>query len=224
MGFLDIFKKKENNVQKPNIRLQMEQKPFDIKLRATNDGRLQVDFYDRESEFKNFYDTTRLIVSGIPLNIGGKDVYNCMVSWYGESDCQMMIDKATKEMSSLRAIDYREVLAEIDLDLLQTDTKYCEKLMKGLLNKSRVESYLENGLQEMPQRPCGQYIGGLRQTEDGYKKIFDAYIGRKSHNSSQMVEKRRERRKQIEDIKRRQIDDKKAQIRKLQAELDDMHR
>ena len=223
MGLLDIFKRKENNIPKVNYEPRVEQQPSNVNLKPTKDGRLQVDFYDSEAEFRKFYDTTRLIVKGIPLNIEGQEVYECEVSWYGQNDCQMF-HKETGEFSSLRAINYREVLAQIDLDLLQNDPNYCQILMKGLLDKDRVEKYLENGLQETPQTPCGKYIGGIQQTEYGYIKIFSQLVGQASHNSRSMVNKRQERRKQIEDLKRREIDNKKAQIAKLQSEIDDMSR
>lgn len=35
-----------------------------------------------------------------------------------------------------------------------------------------MNQYLENGLQESPEHPCGKYIGGMRKTENGYNKFL----------------------------------------------------
>lgn len=221
MGFFDIFKKKEknNNIHQSDNR--QIKNTFDASFSATNDGRLKVDFYDREAEFKQFYDITRLIVDGTPLNIDGQEVYNCMVSWYGENDCQTP-DKENGGFSSMRSRDYRGVLAQIDLNLLQSDPNYCTAVMKGLLNKSRVEKYLENGMQECPEMPCGKYIGGIRQTQTGYNKFFDVGIGKASHNSRLMVDRRQKRREHLKAAKQKEIESRKAQIAKLQSEIDEM--
>ncbi len=163
MGFFDRFKKKDkqNTGNVVNNRQSVERLPFNVEYSQISNGNLQVEFYDKNSDFKKFYDTTRLIIGRQPLNIEGHQVYNCAVSWYGQDDCQMF-DEKTGKFDSLNAQEYRGVLAEIDLDLLQSDPNYCNMVMKGLLDKQRVERYLENGLQETPDQPCGKYIGGVR--------------------------------------------------------------
>lgn len=225
MGFFDIFKKndKQNIGNVVNNRQPLEQLLFDIEYSPTSNGNLQVEFYDKNSDFKKFYDTTRLIVGRQPLNIEGHQVYNCAVSWYGRNDCQMF-DEKTRKFDSLRAQEYRGVLAEIDLELLQNDQNYCNMLMKGLLDKQRVERYLENGLQETPEQPCGKYIGGVIQTEKGYGKFFSTIVGQASHNSELMINRRQENRARIEAQRQKAIADKKAQIEKLQSELDSMEK
>lgn len=223
MGFFDRFKKKDNqNIENAlNNRKTVGQLPFNIEYSQISNGILQVEFYNRDSDFKKFYDTTRLIVSRQPLNIEGHQVYNCAVSWYGSNDCQMF-DEKTGKFDSLRAQSYQGVLAEIDLELLQSDSNYCNMVMKGLLDKQRVERYLESGLQELPERPCGKYIGGVRQTEKGYGKFFSVIVGRASHNSELMINRRQEHRARIKAQRQKAIADKKAQIEKLQSELDSM--
>ena len=62
MGFFDRFKKKENNNIPTN---QPEMKPYDIKYSSGSNGTLQIDFYDRNADFKQFYDTTRLLFLGM---------------------------------------------------------------------------------------------------------------------------------------------------------------
>ena len=225
MGFFDRFKKndKQNIENAVNNRQPVGQLPFDVEYSTLSNGNLQVEFYDNDSDFKKFYDTTSLTLGNKPLNIEGHQVYNCAVSWYGRSDCQML-DEKTGKLDSLRAQDYRGVLAEIDLELLQSDPNYCNILMKGLLDKQRVERYLESGLQETPEQPCGKYIGGIRQTEKGYGKFFSTIVGRVSHNSELMVNRRQEHREMIERQRQKTIADKKAQIAKLQNELDSMEK
>lgn len=222
MGLLNKLRKKPENTQpKTNTKKEMDLKTFDVKYGTTTDGRLQVDFYDRQAEFKQFYDTTRLIVNDKPLNLAGQKVYNCIVSWYGQNDCQML-DERTGKFEGQRANQYRGVLAQIDLNLLRSDPYYCNKVMKELLNKKRVERYLEAGLEEMPERPCGKYIGGVIQTEKGYRKFFSESVGYASHNSHLMIDRRRENRENREALRRKAIANKKEQIANLQAEIDSM--
>lgn len=219
MGFFDRFKKSKDTMT--NNKQEVNQLPFDIKYSQTCDGELQVEF--RYSNFKRFYDTTRLIISERPLNIEGYEVYDCKVSWYESSDCELFNEK-TGKFENLDAQQYQEILAEIDLNLLQRDQNYCDKLMNGLLDKKRVQRYLESGLQESPEQPCGNYIGGVKQTEKGYSKFFSTVVGRISHNSELMRNRRQEHLANIEARKQKAIEDKRNQIKKLQMELDSMER
>ena len=106
--------------------------------------------------------------------------------------------------------------------LLSVDENYCSVVMRNLLDQKRVLKYLEDGLQETPERPCGKYIGGVRPTEKGYDKFFSLPVGRASHNSDLMINCRRECRESIEAQKQREIANKKARIQQLQSEIDDM--
>ena len=55
--------------------------------------------------------------------------------------------------------------------------------MVELLNRSRVKSYIERGLVDNPDVPCGNYVGGIETTPDGsFGKIFDNFIGTYVHN------------------------------------------
>ena len=223
MGLFDRFKKNKqtktdeptiNNMQQENNVNNVQFVPYDVQYH--NNGSIQIEFYDRNSDFKTFYDTTRLIINN-RLNIEGHQIYNCAVSWYGQNDC-IMIDKTTGEELG-RAGQYRGVLVELDLQLLLHDKNYHQMVMKGLLNKDRVEKYLNEGLKETPEIPCGKYIGGVRQTENGYKKFFDMEVGRSSHNSDLMKKRRQQNREMKETQKQNAIKEKEAQIAKLQNEL-----
>ena len=218
MGLLDKFRKKQP--EKDQIHEEDNNKEFlrNAKFSMTKDGRLQVDFYDREADFRQFYDVTRLIASIDTINLGGHPVHNCVVSWYGENDA-IMFD--SKGMDLSRRTQYREVLAEINLEQLRTDYNYCEAVMKGLLNKERVEKYLSRGLQENPENPCGKYIGGVRKTpENTYQKFFSKRAGEASHNSEFMINRRREVRENEEKRKQQLKTQKEAQIKKLQEEIE----
>lgn len=221
MSFLDIFKKKQGKEAMDNNTQQVEQLTFDVEYSSTSNGNLQVEFYDKNADFKKFYDTTRLIVDRKPLDMEGHQVYNCAVSWYMKDACEMF-NEETGKFENLDAEKYREVLAEIDLQLLQNDSNYCNIVMKDLLDKQRVERYIENGLQETPEQPCGKYIGGVRHTEKGYGKFFSIIVGQASHNSELMINKRKERRSMIEAKRQKDIADKKAQIARLQSEIQSM--
>ena len=143
MGFFDRFKKKENNNMPTN---QPEMKPYDIKYSIGSNGTIQIDFYDRNADFKQFYDTTRLVIFS-QSTLAGQMVQNCAVSWYGSNDCLMM-DKARGTFVNGRAEEYSYVMTQLDLNLLQNDPEYCSVVMKQLLNQKRVRTYLEKGLQE----------------------------------------------------------------------------
>ena len=80
MGLLDKFRKKQP--EKDQIHEEDNNKEFlrNAKFSMTKDGRLQVDFYDREADFRQFYDVTRLIASIDTINLDGHPVHNCVVS------------------------------------------------------------------------------------------------------------------------------------------------
>ena len=153
MGLFDRFKKSK----KEDTQVSTEQQlPFEVEFNTTTDGKLQVDFYDKQADFKQFYDTTRLIVNPVSINMGENQVLNGAVSWYGHDDA-IYIDNYGNEMKVGRRNEYRGVLTQIDLNLLQTDANYCYMVMKNLLNKERVEKYLSQGLEDNPQMPWWSY-------------------------------------------------------------------
>ena len=221
MGFFDKFKRKEQkNQQTQRPQSQQSKLPFDVQFSMTQDGRLLVDFYDKHAEFKQFYDTTRLVANLKPFDLGGRSVHNCLVSWYGKGDA-IYFDNNGAPFG--RYSDYTDILAEIDLDLLRSDPYYCCMVMKDLLSKQRVEGYINRGLQENPKMPCGKYIGGVMKTsENEYKKFFSVETGEASHNSVFMKVRRQKAREAEEKIRQKTIDYKEAQIKRLQEELDGM--
>jgi len=122
--------------------------------------------------------------------LNGRDVYKCMVSWYGSFDAHTM-DSETGEFDSPRARAYNDILVEIDPGLLLNDEHYREVVIKTLLNQNRITKYINNGLEENSNEPCGNYVGGIRKTEEGYKRFFNVDIGKFVHMSDFMVEQRK---------------------------------
>lgn len=219
MGLFDKLKKNDKQNIENVANNKTEKLPFDIAYSTAPNGHLQIDLHDMNANFKQFYDTTRLIVDRNPLDMEGREVYNCAVSWYGNSDCRVQ-DPKTGKFDSPRAQIYKGVLVEIDLQLLQSDPNYCNSVMTKLLEQKRVERYLEMGLEENPEYPCGKYVGGINKTENGYEKIFSVAVGQASHNSALMVKRRQENREAIEQQRQKAIEEKRAQIEKLQSEIE----
>ena len=227
MGFFDIFKKKkEEKQEKPNY--VSNALPFKREDKVKIDGALEsgitFDYYLSEPGFKRFYDTVCLQIPDTQpvFNIFGTKVYNALVSWYGEDDAVPV--NIPGLYHSLRRRDTRSIQLGLDFSKL-SDSKYLKTLFYLLLDQNRVEQYLENGLQEDPELPCGNYIGQLCYIPERgiYKKQFDPHIGEFSHHSTPQVERRRQHKLKLEERKRNAIKEKQEQIAKLQQEIDDIN-
>ena len=224
MGLLDRFKKKEEKpVEKKEYTRDYQGLPFEAKFSTNSDGKFQLDFYDKNNQdtFKQFYDTTRLIIENERTTITDAPLKECLVSWYGESDA-VMIDNNGNEHG--RKTAYERVLADIDELKLKTDPKYCMAVMKKLLNRNRVDEYLARGMQENPEIPCGNYVGGIDIRDGKYKKIFDMSVGKQAHNSDRMKLKRAQLKEQKEMKKQNEIEEKQKRIEQLKNEIDDLSR
>lgn len=231
MGLFDIFKKEKQkkeikepmnympnekceNVQ-PNLWRYKTQdgeiKEGTIEYRTSENGEIQVDFHEKDIGVKQFYDTTRIIIGKL-ISDEQSGLYDCKVSWYNHDEPQIL-DKPDREIGN--RVSYQDVLIGVDPRLVTTDTKYCFLLMKELLNWKRVNRYIENGLKENPSQPCGKYIGGIMDTEEGYKRCFDEKIGNISHNSSLMQSRRQEKQKRQEAYKQKEIERLQNQIQNI---------
>ena len=217
MGFLDKFKK-QKQVKDNTMEIQQQEKlPYDITYGVTKDGKLQFDFYDSDADFKQFYDTTRLILNPDVKRIANKPVYECYVSWYGADDAIMLNPLTGVECG--RKVDYKKVLAEVDLNLLRTDREYYAFVMKKLLDKKRVDGYLLKGLRETPDILCGNYIGGVHRENSSYRKFFDCSVGEEVHYSRDMVAKRYENKMKNERIKQERIAERREKISQMEEEI-----
>lgn len=220
MGFMDIFKKR-NNIKQENV-MPKEKKVSPMSYSATKDGKLQIEYYHQQKDFKQFYDVTRLIVDNKPTVLENEVVYNCKVSWYNQDDVVLLSPEY--EGDSINARNYSEVLAQIDPNRLQEDEDYCSFVMRFLLDRKRVIKYLEDGLRDNPENPCGKYIGGVRKSEKGYEKTFSPSVGRASHYSESMINSRKILKEKMQADRQRVINEKQSQIEKLQKEINDMSR
>lgn len=210
MGFFNRIKKKET----PALVHEESVIKSNIEYSINKDGKLQIDYHDDGNNVGKMYDVTRLIFTNNSVELNNKNIPECLVSWYGSDD-------VITGLEGERRTDYREVLADIDARLMQTNEKYCEYVMKALLRESRVEDYLEKGLQDSPQHPCGEYIGGVRKNEKGYEKFFDVRAGKDAHNKPKMIEKRNRHKEIIERGRNERIARNKAEIERRQGEIDD---
>lgn len=216
---MELFYKAKNRDRVTDIsdKSKRNKLSFEVQTKTTSDGRLQIDFYEKDADFKQFYDTTRLIIDSNGLSVGNHLIHNCMVAWYRQED---NINAANKEV---RRLYYKTVLAEIDLKLLKSDSNYCNKVMKELLSKKSVEKYLENGLEEKTDFPCGNYIGGVRKVDNVYQRIFTREVGKYSHDSEYMINKRREHR-EIEMYRKAIRESSKFQIEKIKDEGEEWYK
>lgn len=214
---MKLFYKSKNRdrvISDQNIKSKL---PYKAEFKTIDDGRIQIDFSEKEADFKQFYDTTRLIVDTKPLEFQNCLLYNCMVAWYNQDD---NISSVNKEV---RRLYYKTVLAQIDLRLLQTDPAYCKKVMKELLDKKMVERYIENGFDEDSNYPSGNYIGGVIKSKDGYRKVFNQEVGKAVHNSENMIKARGEH-KEIEEYRKKIKEISKFQIEKVKDEGEEWYR
>lgn len=219
MGLFDRFKKNKKEKDSNNIN-NYGRNANDIRFYYTHDKKLAIEFEEYDADFKQFYDTTRVIINSIPSFINNSAVYGCKISWYDSQDAEIF-DNDGNDIS--RRTDYNDILAQIDPVRMQQDLAYCKYVMKSLFAKSRVERYLEQGLIDNPNLPCGNYIGGVRDKDDcTLGKFFDANIGKAIHQSESMVNKRAEHKRQEQDRKNRAIEEKHAQIRRLRREIDNL--
>jgi hypothetical protein len=243
MGIFNIFKRNKTTDETVNTQQQTYQPPFKISFSQPENGYLQVEFLDNNKKPNQFYDTTRLIIKYQPQALEGHPVYQCAVSWYNEGDCRMY-NEQTHSYENIDSLNYTRVLTEINPNLLQIDQNYCYTVMKELLEQERVNEYINTGLeivkkpkepkeqkeQKKPKPPCGNYIGGVKQRENGrYGKFFNPIIGVASHNSDYMKHQRQALKEQDEAKKQAkiaenqaQIAENKAQIQRLQNEIDDL--
>lgn len=219
MGFLDKFRKRKEEPTSYSVpTAPYAKQPFELTVSATKDGRSQLEFVDHQSDdLKQFYDVTRLIINGNPINVNGHTVYDCDIAWYGSTDA-IYFGPRGEELG--RRNDFKNILTEIDMGRIQTDRNYCQYVMRQLLNRKRVLSYLEKGLTDSPDIPCGKYVGGVRYLENGnLEKFFSVDVGKIAHSSSEMKSMRAMHRSEQEAKRARQIAKNRAEIQRLQSEI-----
>lgn len=217
-----------NDMQAKNSMKAESSQNLDTFYIKQSKDRLQIDFIENKPKVGQFYDTTRLIVQNRNINFPTSSIYDCFVSWYGQSDA-VMIDHESGEFIGGRRDNYTHVLAQIDLNLLKTDPMYLGVVMKYLLNESRVNRYMAVGMktpEEIAKAKaqgndsldlCGRYIGGIAGKERNYQKFFDPSIGKKAHNLPDMVQARQKQKASRERAKQEEIAKLKAKLNEIET-------
>ena len=216
MGLFDRFKKKEE----PKIptyapETQKQESLIESYSYTGKDGQsyLECEYYDQNSDFKKFYDTTKLVICTTPEVLpSGRTVYSARVAYYGNNDA-VYFGNDGQDMG--RRNQFTKIRLGINFDKLLNDPEYQKVLMNGLLDQKRVERYVNAGLQDHPtnQMPCGNYVGcvDINQRTGKYGKIFDARLGEEVHNLPSQVNTR-------EQYKQMQEQQREIRISKLEAE------
>lgn len=189
MGIFDLFKRKKNNISNMVATEQPQKRIPEIKYGGAN-GSFTMDFEDDEPNFAQDYTNTKLVINSKPLTYAGREVYECDVFWYKDDGCYCADDN--KPMCTL--INKQHILTEIDLPLARMDQEYAHVIMKDLLKYNRIIKFIEDGLKDAPENPCGNYIGGVKQDETTgeYKEFYSDKVGLAVHNSPSMVSRRME--------------------------------
>lgn len=178
----------------------------------------QIEFYDPNSKFGQFYNTTRLIVNSNGYTMGNSTVNDCLISWYNQDDAIMVGCESSRDM-------YERIVASLDIDkMMMIDEEYCIFAMRQLLNQRRVMDYLNRGKSdETQEHPCGNYVGGVTVDEEGKLiKRFDCQAGKECHNSPYMQQVRSQERAKREQAKARRKAELEAQMKSAQEELENL--
>lgn len=176
--------------------------------------------YKPNTDMKHFYDndTTVMIINPQVYTIEGEQVFNCKVGWTKEGYTVMYNEYG------YQALAYQDVFVNVSIPRLMSDGEYAEAFMSKVLSEEHVMKYVNMGLEESPEFPCGNYIGGVyKDKDDGkYKNYVDPKIALAVHNSKAMVDKRQTNREEQE--RKAGIDARNAkrreEIARLQAEIE----
>lgn len=217
--FSNMFKSKDKQTSEPIRPTPVNQTNQNMATFLRDDsGNIIVEYYDPVTTAREFYDTTKLVIAPNPVEIDGEKVYSAEVAWYGENDC-FMLDENGENMG--RRSDFKSIKLEIDTDKLYSDPMYQKVLMTQLLSRNRVNRYLQIGMEENPEHPCGNYVG---RVSENYGKQFNPRIGKAVHNSPEMVEKRRIEAERKEEARQAQIAKKQEEMKRLQEEIDRLNK
>ena len=214
MGFFDLFikrKKDDNKIKEIKLNDVSNGQEQDIQIITPVDGgrKIAIEYYNPDIKFGQFYDTTKIIIDKEEQKLGTSNVRECLISWYNEDDT-IYSDYNSRE-------DYERILVSLDIDRMVSDEEYCSFAMRKLLNRERIMKYLQIGeSSNEPEVPCGNYVGGVREDEEGnLKKVFDIRAGRESHYSPYMMKVRKERRIKNEEARKEKKKRLEEEIKRL---------
>ena len=208
----------EGTVQPPfpnNNDIEISQNNNDIEISQTEQGRLIVKFLNGGS-------ITTLVIDNVDyfFEDGESSFQKCMISHRNQFSVMILKPNEWGVMIG----GYYQIYTRVDRNKLQEDELYCRYVMDGLLNRDRVERYINMGMQEHPKKKCGNYVGEVfYDTSDMCWRLgFDNDLGSKIHDTQEMREKRE---KYKQDKKREEEDKKRYRDKKredLLAELDQL--
>lgn len=223
--FSNLFRKKEPEVKqskgRPEIPIQDTPNIEITEIVEDNDKKIMAEYYDDNPDFKKFYDVTRLIIDRKPIEINGALIYSAKVSWYGQNDC-IYLEEDGEDLE--RRNQMTDIRLQLNMPNLYTDPEYQNVLMTQLLDMKRVQRYMQMGMEEDAEQPCGNYIGNvdINPQNGNYVEGFRIDIGNVIHKSPEMVAKRQRYRAAQERARQKAKAEKQAQIAKLQKEIDEL--
>lgn len=222
MGLFDKFKKEPDKIQKQEIpHRAIQNMEFSEIIGKDSMKQIIAEYCDDKADFKQFYDTTRLIIEERPVEVNGTPVYSAKVAWYSQNDCVYLGENGEEYGRKSNTTDIK---LQIDMNKLYTDPEYQRVLMTQLLEQKRVERYMQTGMQEEPEQPCGNYVGSvdINSKTGRYGKVFRSDIGKIIHGSPEMVSRRQQYRENQARAKEQIKARKQAEIERLQKEIDEL--
>ena len=221
MGLFDIFKKKEKPKEQ---KVQAKESLIEAHLKKGKDGLdyLECEYWDKNADLKKFYDTTKLIICTMPETLpSGRTVYNARVAHYAIND-PIHLDNEGNDIG--RRNQFTRIRLGMDFVKLLNDQEYQKELMNRLLDKKRIQRYINAGLQDHPseQPSCGNYVGYIDiNPETGkYGKMFNTVVGEEVHNLPEQVKAREEYKELQEKAKEKRISELEAKRAELNKQID----
>lgn len=144
MGLLDRILGKDKNKEDTIQEKQREVKDT-VKFFRGPQGLEGIEYYNANPKPGQFYDTTRVVINNQCKIVEGTEIYDLWVSHFNETDVVFLDDDGRESGSKT---DYTHVIASIDPELIKTDPDYIECLVKGLLERNRVEDYISKAMKD----------------------------------------------------------------------------
>ncbi|MDE5830812.1 MAG: hypothetical protein K2H53_04000, partial [Clostridia bacterium] len=217
-----LGKNKQDTVQ------EIQKEPRDtVKFFKTPEGMEALEYYNANPRPGQFYDTTRIVINNKARIIENTEIYDLWVSHFNETDV-VFLDDSGKESGS--RTDYKHIIASIDPELIKTDPDYIQCLVKGLLERNRVEDFISKAMKDEEElektgassdMPHGMYVGCVTKVGESYKKGFDPRVGRAMHEAPEMKAERAKYKERQKEIMKENVQRRQAEINRLQAEIDE---
>lgn len=223
MAFLEKIKKFLNSIKnKGEKQLYLpEHKQDEIRRKDNGGEKTEIEYFTNNAGKLQFYDVTKIQVDFNKFEIvEGRPLYECGLLWKNDSDAVMFDETTGQEIEK-----YIKVKTFINKNLLYNDQEYVKALATSLLDKKRVEAYLQRGMEENPEIKSGNYVGEIDKNQEGkYVKRFHLSVGKTVHNSNEMTKRREVKKRKEENKKEVKQNEIKEQIEKLKAQQEELER